>query len=121
MIRILQILLAFVVTNFFFWPFETTALPGINTKMMLAVLGLLFAALEFGKRKDMEIPRELVFLFLLAGAVSLASLISITLNQTPDSTYVSYVISFSVWLSAAFATCSGVSPASAMTTWWRTM
>jgi hypothetical protein len=105
MIRILQILLAFVVTNFFFWPFETTALPGINTKMMLAVLGLLFAAVEFGKRKDMEIPRELVFLFLLAGAVSLASLISITLNQTPDSTYVSYVISFSVWLSAAFATC----------------
>lgn len=105
MIRLLQILLVFVATNLFFWPFELTALPGINTKMMLAVLGLFLGAAELVRRRSIQIPRELIFLFLLAGAVSLASLISITLNQTPDGTYVSYIISFSVWLSAAFAVC----------------
>jgi len=104
--KYLQILLGVIAMSLFFFPFELTALPGINTKMVLAVFGLLFAAAELGRTKTLDIPRELLFLFLLAGAVSLASLVSISLNQTPDTTYVSYIISFTVWLSAAFTVCN---------------
>lgn len=105
MIRVLQILLVGILTSLFFFPFEFMALPGINTKMMLAVAGLVFAAFYLVRRRSFSIPMELLVLVFIAGAVSLVSLLSITINQTPDTAYVSYIVSFSVWLSAAFAVC----------------
>ncbi len=106
MVKFIGILLTGILTSFFFFPFEFTFLPGVNVKMMLAVLGLVFAAFELIKRKCFLIPLELLLLAAFAVSVSLISLISITLNQTPDNTYASYIISFAVWLSAAFAVCS---------------
>jgi len=105
MVRFFQILLIGILTSLFFFPFEFMALPGINTKMMLAVTGLFFVAFQLVKRRTFTIPIELLALVFIAGAVSLVSLLSITINQTPDTTYVSYIVSFSVWLSAAFAVC----------------
>ena len=105
MIRLLKIILTAILTSFFFFPFEFTALPGVNTKMALAVLGLGFLAFEMGKRRKLDFSSELLYLVLFAASVSLAALLSITINQTPDSTYVSYLVSFFVWLSAAFAVC----------------
>ena len=105
MVKYIQILLVGIITSMFFFPFELMALPGINTKMMLAVIGLLFAGWSLMKRREFSIPLELLILFLIAGAVSIVSFLSININQTPDTTYVSYIVSFSVWLSAAFAVC----------------
>lgn len=105
MVRFIGILLTGILTSFFFFPFEFTFLPGINVKMMLAVVGLAFAGYELIKRRSFSIPLELLILMAFAFSVSLASLVSITLNQTPDNTYASYIISFAVWLSAAFAVC----------------
>lgn len=105
MIKLLKILLTVVVTSFFFFPFEFTFLPGINTKMMLAALGLALVALELVRQQELVMPRELLALLFLSGMVSLLSLISITYNQTQDTTYVSYIVSASVWLSGAFTTC----------------
>lgn len=96
-------LLVGILTSMFFFPFEFIALPGINVKMMLAVIGLLFAGWSLVKRRELSIPIELLMLILIAGAVSIVSFLSITINQTPDTTYVSYIVSFSVWLSAAYA------------------
>lgn len=101
-----QILFAGILTSFFFFPVEFTVLPGINTKMMLAAAGLFFAGGSVLKTRFFGIPRELMWLIIFSSSVSLVSLLSITLNQTPDVTYVSYIVSFSVWLSAAFAVCS---------------
>lgn len=105
MIRWITILLTGIVMSMFYFPFELTALPGVNTKMGLAVVGLLLSSLELAKQKSVSIPKELLILLLIASFVSVVSLLSITVNQTPDTTYVSYIFSFSVWLSAAFAVC----------------
>lgn len=105
MVKYIQILLVGILTSFFFFPFEFMALPGINTKMMLAVLGLVFAAFHLVRRRTFSIPVELLALIFIAAAVSLSSLLSIVINQTPDTTYVSYIVSFAVWLSSAFAVC----------------
>ena len=40
MIKILSIIFTIVVTSFYFFPFEFTFLPGVNTKMAMAGLGL---------------------------------------------------------------------------------
>lgn len=89
----------------FFFPFEFVALPGINTKMMLAVIGLLFVGWHLIKKREFSIPAELLILIFIAGTVSIVSFLSININQTPDTTYVSYIVSFAVWLSSAFAVC----------------
>lgn len=106
MIKLLQILITGILVSFFFFPVEFTFFPGVNTKMMEAVLGLACLAMELGRRRSLDVSVELLMLVVLAAGVSLASFLSITINQTPDSSYVSYVVSFSVWLSAAFFVCS---------------
>ena len=104
-VRFLLVLITCILVSCYYFPFEFVALPGINTKMMLAVLGLGFAVMGLIKQRSLSISREFLFLLLFAASVSLASLLSITLNQTPDTTYVSYIVSFSVWLSGAFSIC----------------
>lgn len=105
MIRWITILLTGIAMSLFYFPFELTAFLGFNTKMGLAVVGLLLSSLEFARQKSVSIPKELLILLLIASLVSVVALLSITLNQTPDTTYVSYIFSFSVWLSAAFTVC----------------
>jgi len=81
------------------------AIPGINTKMILAILGLLFAFLTLAKKGEFLIPKELLILVLLSSGVSIIALFSQVFNHTADSTYVTYIISFATWLSAAFSVC----------------
>ena len=40
MIRIFAIILNLVLTSLYFFPFELKAYPGVNSKMMMAVVGL---------------------------------------------------------------------------------
>ena len=105
MIKWIKILLTGVLVSFFYFPFEFKFLPGINTKMMLAAVGLVVLLYSWVRKREFAIPRELFFLLILSGVVSLVSLFSITYNQTPDTAYVSYIVSAAVWLSAAFTTC----------------
>lgn len=103
MLKFFEILFAGILTSCYFFPFEFYALPGINTKMVLAVFGLACAVYHLVKKRSFSLPQELLWLIVIASSVSVISLLSITFNHTPDTTYVSYIVSFSVWLSAAFA------------------
>ncbi len=106
MIRLAGMIITGILTSLYYFPIEFMALPGINTKMVLAVLGLVFVVFYVLKKKSLLIPRELLLLIALASGVSLMSLISITVNQTPDDSYANYITSFFVWLSGAFAVCT---------------
>ena len=103
MIKVLKIILTVLVTSFFFFPFSFSFLPSQNTKNLLAVVGLVFVIIELVRRKDLSVPRELLILLFISGMVSLLSLISITYNQTPDTTYVSFIRSTAIWLSSALS------------------
>ena len=105
MIRLLKILFTLVMASLFFFPVGFIRLPGPNSKMLLAVAGLVCLAYNLIKRRSLSLPTELLGLLAWAGAVSLIAQLSITLNQTPDTTYVTYFVSFCVWLSAAYAVC----------------
>ena len=105
MVKAIQITVLVILTSLFYFPIELVGLPGLNSKMILALLGLVFAGYEQLGRRSLSISRAFLSLILVAASVSLVSLLSITLNQTPDTSYVSYVVSFSVWLSGAYAVC----------------
>ena len=77
-------------------------MPTVNTKMVLAGIGLLVVAVELGRSKNSMIDKDILIISGLAGFVSLAGLISVTYNDTNDFTYASYIVSMWVWLSAAY-------------------
>ena len=106
MIKILSIIFTIVVTSFYFFPFEFTFLPGVNTKMAMAGLGLVIFGIQLGKSRNQLIGKDVFVLSILALLVSLAAFVAVSLNETPDYTYVSYVISMWVWLGGAYVVVS---------------
>ena len=106
MIKVLKILLTVLVTSFFFFPVGLLFLAGINSKNLLAAIGLVFIIIELVKQRESSIPRELLVLLLLSSMVSIMSLVSVTYNETPDLTYASFIRSTIIWLSAAFSVIS---------------
>jgi hypothetical protein len=106
MFKILFIVLNIILTSLYFFPFELKVLPGINTKMVIAVLGLLLLFFQLVWRRKLIIGKDFLYLSFLAGIVSLVGLVSISYNDTPDYAYASYLISAWVWLGGAYALCS---------------
>lgn len=102
MSKIFGIVVGILVTSLYFFPFEFTFLPGVNTKMAMAAFGLLLLGINMAKSKNSSIDKNFFYLSLMALGVSLASFISVGYNNTRDYTYVSYIVSMFVWSSAAY-------------------
>ncbi|MBR4232964.1 MAG: hypothetical protein IKR96_00280 [Bacteroidales bacterium] len=106
MMRAVQIIVTGILMSLFYFPFEFTFLPGINTKMLLAVVGLGLMGLSFARRRAFSISRDMLILVLIACCVSIVAYFSQTIHHTPDDTYVTYIVSFLTWFCAAFTVCS---------------
>lgn len=91
-----------ILTSLYFFPFTFTFLPGVNTKMAMAGVGLVLLGLQLGRARNSVFSKDMVTISLYALMVSFTSFIAVTLNETRDYTYVSYIISMWVWLSAAY-------------------
>lgn len=102
MLKYLQMAVGVILTSFYFFPFTFTFLPGVNTKMAMAGVGLVMLGLQLGRARNSIFSKDMVTISLYALMVSFTSFIAVTLNETRDYTYVSYIISMWVWLSAAF-------------------
>ncbi len=102
MLKYLQMAVGIILTSFYFFPFTFTFLPGVNTKMAMAGVGLVMLGLQLGRARNSIFSKDMVTISLYALMVSFTSFIAVTLNETRDYTYVSYIISMWVWLSAAY-------------------
>ena len=98
---IVKILLGILV-SFYFFPFEFTFLPGYNTKMIMAVLGLALWGFNLARRRIFESNSSLFTLSAIALVVSLCGVFSVIANNTRDYTYASYIMSMWVWLGGAY-------------------
>ena len=105
MIRFFIIFFTAVVTSLYFFPFEFIALPGVNTKMAMAVVGILICMYQLTQKREFNISKDLLLLSLISFGISLIAYFSVVYNNTPDYSYVTYFISMFVWLSAAFVVC----------------
>ena len=91
-----------IVTSFYFFPFTLRFLPGVNTKMFLAGIGVVLCGINIAKGRAAKIDRSLFSLSVAAIFVSVAAFLSVTINNTNDYTYASYIISMWVWLGGAY-------------------
>lgn len=106
MIRlILYISLGFAV-SFFLFPIAFTVLPSLNTKMILAVLGVMFAGMNWLKEKEIRVSKGFLVSVILALIFSFVCYYSTDINMTTDYAYASYILSFTVWYFGAYAICS---------------
>lgn len=106
MARLLLLVFTTIITSFYFFPFEFTFLPGVNTKMAMAGFGLILLGVQLSRSRNSLLSKDVFILSVFAALVSLVGLISVTYNETPDYTYASYIISMWVWLSGAYVVVS---------------
>jgi hypothetical protein len=106
MFKVILIIINIIFASLYFFPFELKALPGINTKMAVAVLGIIILFFQLIWKHKLIIGKDFLYLSFLAGIVSLVGLVSISYNDTPDYAYASYLISAWVWLGGAYALCA---------------
>lgn len=97
-----------ILTSFYFFPFEFTFLPGINTKMAMAGFGLVLLAVQLARQGRSAVDRDLFQLVLWAGAVSLIGFFAVVWNDTHDYTYATYLVSMLVWMSGAYVVARAI-------------
>ena len=105
MFKWLKILLVGFLVSCFYFPVTYTFFPVANTKNLMAAVGLVLVLYTLLKKQEFSFPGDLLMLLVFSSAVSLISLLAITYNQTPDTTYVTYIRSAIIWLSGAYAVC----------------
>lgn len=105
MIRKLFIPIVVLIVSFYYFPFHPIFFPeGVNTKMVMAVFGLPILAVSLAKQKSSGIAHNFLVLSAWAMLISLIAFMAIVINNTPDYSYVGYIMSMWVWLSGAYVT-----------------
>lgn len=96
-----------IALSFYLFPIGFTFLPvAINTKMILAALGVLFLAYVWLNTRRITLYREMLGAMGLAFVFSLTCYFAADFNNTNDYSYANYYISFFVWLGGAYAVCT---------------
>ena len=98
--------LTLIVVSFYFFPVELSFLPIVNSKTALAGVGLIILTIQLAKNGNGLINKDTFLLSIFAAFVSLAGVISVVFNGTPDYEYATYIVSMWVWLSAAYVVVS---------------
>lgn len=100
--KFIKMLIAGIAVSFYFFPFEFTFLPGVNTKMAMAGVGLIIYIVDLAKGRVGQINKDGFQIAVIAALVSLCGLFSVIWNNTNDYTYATYIVSMFVWLGGAY-------------------
>lgn len=93
--------------SLYVFPISLSFFPqSLNTKMVLAVLGIVFFVMKSIREKEFYLNKRTVTSAIIAILFSLWCMYCITANNTGDDTYSTYYLSFAVWLGGAYAVCS---------------
>lgn len=91
-----------VIFSLYLFPFEFDVLPGINTKMILAAVGLLLFGVELIRKRSAVVGKDMLWVTILALWFSIMSYLSVVYNNTSDMAYATYFISMWVWTGGAY-------------------
>jgi hypothetical protein len=102
MFKYLSILTSVIVTSFYLFPFDFAFLPGINTKLVMAIISIPLLMSDVAAKRTGHISKDFLIVSLFALSVSFTSLFAVIYNNTNDYCYVTYIISMMVWLGGAY-------------------
>lgn len=102
MIRIISVILLVVVCSLYYFPVSLQVLPSVNSKMVMAAVGLALLGWERLRCKSTSIRKDLFPILVMGILFSLSSFFSVVYNSTDDMVYVTYFVSMCVWLGGAY-------------------
>lgn len=86
-----------------YYSFDLAAWPGgPNTKMIVAVIGLLWFGYDALLRRNVQLPQVMVVGLLFSGLYSIINILAIEVNGTDDYTYANYITTFLVWVFSVY-------------------
>ncbi len=92
-----------LVTSFYLFPITFTFLPqSVNSKILVAVLGIMAFVFDSIQKKAMELSPETIIAALIAALFSLWCLFSVTIAGTYEMDYATYIVSFFTWMAGAY-------------------
>lgn len=100
--KTILVVLTTILTSFYFFPFEFVFLPGINTKMAMAGVGLVWFGFNIAKGRKGNVDKDFFILSLIALSLSIFSLVAMVYNNTRDGSFLTYFVSMWVWLGGAY-------------------
>lgn len=106
--KYLLILITGILVSCFYFPFEFAAFPGMNTKKVMAAIGLVVFGIKAAQRKGLNVDRKFFVVIISALIVSIIGFASCVYNNTTDYVYANYITSFAVWISAAYLCVSAI-------------
>lgn len=99
-----------LVVSFYFFPFSFPFLPeAINTKIIMAVFGLLAFAYNSIRKSGLYFSEPTLFSALLAAIFSIWCLFSITASNSYDTAYAQYLVSYITWMAGAYGVYAALS------------
>lgn len=118
MSHLFLVLLTGILTSLYLFPFEFIFLPNVNTKMVMAAIGLIALFFQLGKKKNALLNKDIFIISILAFVVSLFGFVSITFNNTSDFAYTTYILSMWTWLGGAYALYLWIKIVHKQAPWW---
>lgn len=100
--KVFFIFLTIVLASLFYFPVILPWLLPVNTKLILAVVGLVVFVLDLARYGKSQFDENLTKLIILSIVVSIIGLFSVIYNNTFDYAYSGYVFSMLVWFAAAY-------------------
>ena len=101
--RILTGAVLLVVTSFYLFPVVFTFLPeSINSKILVAAFGSMAFVFDSIRKKAMELSQSVLVSMLLAIIFSIWCLFSVTVANTYEMDYATYIVSFLTWMAGAY-------------------
>ena len=98
-----------LVTSFYFFTVEFTFLPNaVNSKILVAVFGIFAFGYDCIRKSALELSRPTIVAALMATAFSLWCLFSVTVNNTYEMDYATYIVSFITWMFGAYGVYAAI-------------
>lgn len=102
--RLLTMLFVGTVISFFYFPVGFTFMPAsLQTKIMLAALGVAIAGVKALSGHVLKCPKSVFWAGVIAFIFGLSCYLSINISGTDDMTFVTYPVSFFTWMFGAYA------------------
>lgn len=103
MLKSIGIISLVFLSSLYLFPVGILALPFDNSKLLLALFGLIWFVYDMATRNYRNSwLKDILVLSVYALAVSLCSIFSVTVNNTGDYAYGNYITSMWVWFAAAY-------------------
>lgn len=101
----IKVVISIILTSCYLFPFEFKFLPGINTKMVMATIGLALVVSRLAQKRMASVDKDFMRIVIYGSLISIVALISYTYNNTIDYSFIRYPVSIFVWLGGAYCLC----------------